>query len=267
MRVIKATSKRGDRPENEDTYGYTDNAFWVIDGATDLFNLGLFEGDDVAFYVRKLSSEIKKNYNRNDSLSKIVRVSIININNKYNINIHSIDIYKYPSFAIAIARYLENKMEFMVLGDCTFMIKTKKGIQEITDKRISDFTDLNRKGIMKLKEEGAYNADNELKLFQNTRSLMNKNNGYWIGSVDPKSLEHALTGEIVLDEDSQIIVCTDGFFEIFGLFNLAKIDAKIFDKDVLNMLEKQLRKKQDKDKNRLITRTRSKDDLTYILVR
>lgn len=36
MRVVCKYTEKGDGIENEDAVGFADNAFWVIDGATDL---------------------------------------------------------------------------------------------------------------------------------------------------------------------------------------------------------------------------------------
>ena len=55
MRVVCKYTEKGDGIENEDAVGFADNAFWVIDGATDLFKKKIFGTvDDVAFYVRML---------------------------------------------------------------------------------------------------------------------------------------------------------------------------------------------------------------------
>ena len=267
MQVIKAVTKRGDRDENEDTYGCIENAFWVIDGATDLFDLGLSKGDDVAFYVQNLSHEISGNFNINKSLSEIVREAILGTNKKCKIDTTMYETYKFPSFAIAIVRYTDNRLEYLVLGDCSIIAKVNGEIIEITDTRIAEFSDLNKKGIEKMREQGTLNHNSELSLFQRTRSYMNIENGYWIGSVDPVGVSHALTGEFEIDDKTQIICCTDGFIEAFKTFNISEINEETFDDKILEKIENELRKRQDGDCNRNITRVRVKDDLTYILAR
>lgn len=267
MQVVKAVTKRGDRAENEDTYGYIENAFWVIDGATDLFELGLSEGDDVAYYVKSLSDEISECFNQSDLLTEIIYKSILNTNRKCKIDTTLYETYKYPSFAIAIVRYKKHKLEYLVLGDCTIIAKIDKRIIEITDTRIEKFSDINKKGMEKLREQESFSKNSELELFKTTRSYMNKENGYWIGSVNPIGIVHALTGEFEIDDKTEIICCTDGFLEAFKLFGISDISEKIFDENVLIKIENELRKRQNDDDERKITRVRVKDDLTYILAR
>lgn len=267
MEILKAITRKGDRMENEDSFGYTDNALWVIDGATDLFNLGLFEGDDVAFYVKKLNDEIKSQYNETDSLKQIIKQAILSLNNKINLNIKQYETYKYPSFAIAMVRFVDDKLEYLVLGDCTVLIDTGIEILNFTDTRISAFSKYNKQKIKEMKSKGIFNKENELSLFQSTRTMMNTENGYWIGSIDPVGLEHALVGEISANRNTKVICCTDGFFEAFELFNISKIDETIFNEKILSNIEKELETKQDKDLERNIVRVRVKDDLTYVFVR
>ena len=61
MKNIYSFCKKGDNLKNEDVFGYCDNYAWVIDGATDVFErkiLGIEH--DVAWYVNKLTDELKK---------------------------------------------------------------------------------------------------------------------------------------------------------------------------------------------------------------
>lgn len=267
MEVLKAIARKGDRTENEDVFGYTDNALWVIDGATDLFNLGLFKGDDVAFYVEKLNDEIKNRYNKTDSLKQIIKQAILSLNNKMNLNVKQHEAYKYPSFAIAMVRFIDDKLEYLVLGDCTVLIDTDVEIFNFTDTRISAFSKYNKQKIKEMKSKNIFNKENELSLYQSTRAMMNIEEGYWIGSVDPTGLEHVLVGEISINKNAKVICCTDGFFEAFELFNISKIDETIFNEEVLSNIEKELETKQDKDLERKIVRVRVKDDLTYVFAR
>lgn len=268
MNILGAFSERGDGMDNEDIYGYRDNVFWVIDGATDLFHLNLFDcDDDVAYYVRCLSKTIFNNISAIESLKSIVIKAINDANNICNINVSETEAYKFPSFAIVVARINESKLEYFVLGDCTLLLNTNNGIVEITDKRLLEFSKRNRAGIERLLSSDAFDHVTEIEIYRETRFLMNKKNGYWIGSVDLCGIDHAIEGVLKIDEDTKIIGCTDGFMEAFNLFDIANIDKNIFDAFALEKISKELRKRQNEDQERNKARVRTKDDLTYILVR
>ena len=268
MKVLASFSERGDRIENEDVYGYNKNIFWVIDGATDLYHLNLFEcNDDVAHYVRQLSQCIYNNANDKDKLVDIIRKSVLDTNDLLNLKTEEYDSYKMPSFAILLARVTDSKCEYYILGDCVLLIKKKNKIIKITDKRLLAFTEKNRSGIVNLQKNGRLNSENETNLYRDIRKYMNSENGYWIGSVDCAGIENAIQGEIDIDDESMFLGFSDGLLEAFDLFEISAIDESVFDAARLEYIVKELRKLQQDDAQRSIARVRKKDDLTYILVR
>lgn len=268
MEVLSSYSERGDGPDNEDAYGYRDNIFWVIDGATDLYHLNLFGcDDDVARYVRQLNQCIYDNANGKDRLADILRKSVSDTNKLLSLKTEDYEIYKLPSFAVLLARMTGSKCEYYILGDCVLLVRNKGEIIKLTDSRLLVFTEKNRSGIEALKKSGKLTYENKIELLRDTRKYMNTENGYWIGSVDCAGIDNAIQGEIDIDPETMCLGCSDGLMEAFDLFGISAIDGSIFDAEKLKHIVNALRKCQQDDARNSVARVRKKDDLTYILVR
>ncbi len=196
MRVICKKTLKGDGSENEDIYGIKDDFFWIIDGATDLFGLDLFDGeDDVACYIRQLSTNIGRICEEKKDLKDILCESIRSTNNDLNLVVNSYESYKLPSFAILIAKLNEDTCDYYILGDCTLVVFGSEQLTKISDERLYIFSRNNREGIRRLKNEDRLNDISERSIFQETRKQMNQLNGYWIGSPDGSGIEYGLTGQ------------------------------------------------------------------------
>lgn len=267
MHVLCGESIKGDGIENEDEFGFSDNTFWVIDGASDLFGLNLFNSnDDVAFYVRTLSKKIKECMNDQDELSKILLNSIYATNEFLGLQVEKYEDYKLPSFAILIGRIVEGICEYYILGDCFLAVYEKDGVRKYTDNRLIQFTRNNREGVRRLIEEGLLTQSSEKGVFIETRKCMNKKDGYWIGSPDGKGVEHGIYGKIQLSSDAKILGFTDGFAEAFDVFEIDSLEDLDASEEGIAKTVSTLRSMQDEDFCRSIVRVRSKDDLTYILI-
>ena len=56
MKVLLSFSQKGDGAVNEDVCGFTEDSAWVIDGATDVFNINaLGKENEVNWYVNELN--------------------------------------------------------------------------------------------------------------------------------------------------------------------------------------------------------------------
>lgn len=268
MVIMDCYTECGDGKKNEDVYGYKNNVMWVIDGATDLFGTNFFgSDDDVAYYVECLGKSIEECCEDNVKLSAILKEAIRITNIKVKMIIEKYEAYTLPSFAICMVRLLEDVCEYYVLGDCTALIRTNGGQIEITDKRIQSFTTRNREGIQKLREKGLLDSDSEISLYKETRKLMNREEGYWIGSANDIGIDYGKSGEIKINGETSVLVYSDGLSEAFELFGIVKQEDDLFDPETLARIVRELREKQEEDSNRVITRVRKKDDLTYILGR
>lgn len=214
MEILISKAIQGTSKENEDVIGFTKNYCWVIDGATDLFNCKEKIGLSVSEYVDLLSQEIKINCTNNKSLTDILINSINNLNSSIlKFSDLDEDIFaKLPTFAFIFCRSINNKFEYLILGDCYLVINNNI---IITDNRISNFSAYNKNKINTLlKTVSNDNLETErLKIFQETRLKANKPDGYPIGSLDPQSVYAALFGTIEDIEYFQLM--SDGYFKYY----------------------------------------------------
>lgn len=267
MRVICTDTIKGDGIENEDVFGVEKNCFWVIDGATDLFGLKLFDvKDDVAFYVRHLSKTIGRFCNEENDLKKVLKDAILETNKTLKLKVDEYESYKLPSFAIVMARINDNSCEYYILGDCFLVIEENGDIKQYTDSRLSAFSKRNREGIIQLRDEDKLNSQSENILFQNTRKYMNKKEGYWIGSPDAIGIDHGLSGIIDINNNTKILGFSDGLYEAFELFKITSLEELDYNKKGIVETVRKLRIRQNEDFERKVTRVRKVDDLTYVLV-
>ena len=213
MEILISQSIKGTSKENEDVVGFTKNYSWIIDGATDLFNCKEKIGLSVSEYVELLSEEIKNNCTDNNSLTDILINSINNLNSSIlKFSDLDDDIFaKLPIFAFIFCRSINNKLEYLILGDCYLVVNNNI----ITDNRISSFSIYNKNKIntlLKTVSEDKLEAE-RFKIFQQTRLKANKPDGYPIGSLDPQSINSALFGTIENIKSFQLM--SDGYFKYY----------------------------------------------------
>lgn len=213
MEILISQSIQGTSKENEDVIGFTKNYCWVIDEATDLFNCKEKIGLSVSEYVELLSEEIKNNCSDNKSLTDILINSINDLNSSIlRFSDLDEDIFaKLPTFAFVFCRSINNKLEYIILGDCYLVVDDNI----ITDNRISSFSTYNKNKIntlLKTVSEDKLETE-RFKIFQQTRLKANKFDGYPIGSLDPQSINSALFGTIENIKSFQLM--SDGYFKYY----------------------------------------------------
>jgi hypothetical protein len=218
MSVKYAQSTKGTTGENEDAVGYQDNYYWVIDGATSLFENPIHPSFTVADIVNDLSDTLPENIDDCKPLSEILHDTIQAVA-RYRIrateNTTTREQYaKLPTFAIMFVRVVDDALEYLSLGDCYLTI----GDKTVTDKRIEPFATRNRNRIQQIIDEhGTITAEERKNIFQDTRLKANAPNGYPIGSLDPQSAYGAKTGTISLHNmNATIILYSDGFMPCYN---------------------------------------------------
>lgn len=207
-------SIKGSKTENEDVAGSHENYFWVIDGATDVFDSYKKLGITVSDYVKQLSEILSISCNNKKTLREIMRESVEFVSKRYidNFDFSSEYFAKLPTYAFAICRELNNKIEYLIMGDC-FIIYNET---IITDQRISNFSNKNRLEITgKLTQSDKISEDQRMSVFRETRLLANAKHGYPIGTMNPNSINNAICGEIPIVKDEEISIMTDGYFKFY----------------------------------------------------
>lgn len=213
MQVLFEYSQGCRKHLNEDTYGYTDNFLWVIDGATDVFrNCYLSALGDVQWVVKKLSFALKE-VAPLLPLKKAVRTAISTVRNEALAlapEIQDVPTNKLPTYAICCVRYENNQLNYLCLGDCSVFSSKEPSIR-YTDVRILPF----HFRVNAVKEQYKYNIDKYnsevLKVVREIKQYINIEGGYWIGTLDPDIVERSVEGSITVQKGDRFLICSDGF--------------------------------------------------------
>lgn len=273
MKKIFSLSKKGTGKDNEDVVGAYHNISWVIDGATPLFQNNYFSCEnDVVWVVEQLNKWLPYFIQDEYSLEEILIHTIHQVKKeafRINNTINDVNEYELPTFTIVMVRVIDQQLEYYLLGDCGILLKTNGTIQYITDNRIAEFSERNKKSIQKLQTVKNSQEKDQLMLnaLQETRKMLNKEEGYWIGSIDGKGIEHGLSGKRLLEKNARILCFSDGYSRLFELYQL--IDIKDFSFDVEYVIEtiQQVRRTETEDcEGILYPRAKQSDDLSVILI-
>lgn len=211
MEIKHLSSIPGTTPENEDGVGYHGEYFWVIDGATDLYNSYELIGYSVSEVVQLICEALPKYCNDEVSLAEILKQVIQKVAKAIGLERLSACSPEYlPSFSIVLCRLNNGQLDYLLLGDCYLVINK----EILTDERVTSF--FNR-SIQRI-EEGLNKGENlnRKEIFRKVRSLLNQPSGYWIGSLDGLGLEHAIIGSRFLLPGDSVILMSDGFYEDYS---------------------------------------------------
>ena len=217
FKLKTVVSVKGTTSENEDVFGVKGNYFWVIDGATDLFNCKEVIGVTVAQCVGMISDEMYKVCGTTSSLRDDLKLVVANVS-EYLLGDKELtreDYAKLPTYSFVYGVLKGDLTSYVVMGDCYLV----SGSQVVTDGRISEFSKNNRKKI----EEYLANVSEEYLpkvrkgVFRETRLKANDVGGYPIGSLDVSSIDNAISGS--LGVSSGFVVMSDGFYKFYKTVN------------------------------------------------
>jgi hypothetical protein len=272
MKKIYSFSEKGTAQFNEDIIGTFQNVAWVIDGATPIFNKNyISDKNDVVWIVSEINNWIPNFIRDNRTLEEIL---LKTVNKVYEIalgmngKLAEVPAYELPTFTIIMTRMIHNQLEYYVLGDCGMLINTKGKIQYITDNRIEKFSINNQESIRQIQSSNALDKDARiLSRLQETRKLLNKKEGYWVGSLDAKGIVHGITGIIEIKQDARFLCFSDGYARLFELYHLTDVSYFSFELDSIKDTIRQVRETEESDRECLkYPRAKKSDDLSVILI-
>lgn len=258
---------------NEDVVGVTPFGAWVLDGATGLNNKNLVSKDsDARWYVNWWNEYLHKNISKDISLKDILKYGIRKIKNEYEelLNGKSINEIDMPSSAISIIKYNADKIEYLLLGDCTLFAK-EKDITIIQDKSISKYDNIifDRMGELPNIENMSYDEikSSVLDLIIENRLKKNTQDGYWILGFSEEALDNSISGYIEVAKDIIIILTSDGFSCVSDRYNLIEKESliDIAEKEGIQYIYSKLRNLEDDDYQTIrFPRFKIKDDSSCV---
>jgi hypothetical protein len=268
-------------PVNEDIATIHNNSAWVMDGATGLYNKNLVDKDsDAKWFVDEWNEYLFGNIeNWNKSLKEIIKKGISIIKNKYYnlVDENTIEPLAFPSSGIALVRWYDNKLEYLVLGDCTFMYKDKQGLvksfkdyklEQLDGEVISHINKLINGENISLLEARQKSMDMLIK----NRLLKNTSEGYWILGFNESAADNCITGTIDLFEENEyeILLTTDGFYALIDKYKYTNESDiyKLLKDNTLNDLYQKIREIECSDESGIkYPRLKKSDDASAVYLR
>ncbi|MCR1955787.1 hypothetical protein NSA24_13370 [Clostridioides mangenotii] len=264
---------QGSSDHNEDVVGITPAGAWVLDGATGLNGKNFVStNSDARWYVQWWNQYLYQNISNDTTLKCIMQKGIEKISADYRKRLNGTNVEKLdlPSSSIAILKFHNDKIEYLMLGDCSLFVKN--GISQlIKDKTVCEFDNLvfdKMIEIIKTSNKPFEEVRDEVQnIIVSNRLKKNIDGGYWILDFDKKSIEKSLHGYLNINENSSIMLASDGFTcacERYGLFTEEEI-LEVAEKHGIEYIYNLVRKFEDEDSNAMkIPRFKIKDDSSCV---
>lgn len=199
IEAAAASRPSGDAP-NEDFFLLADSWALVLDGITRYPDDGCVH--DVPWYVARLGAAIAGRIADSDlDLRSILDASINTVNHQHA---DTCDLRNpvSPGATVGIVRHTGDKVEWLLLGDCTIAWRDHQGeCHAESDGRVANLPDppaaTDVGGIRR------YPIDY-------IAAVRNREGGFWVAATDPSAAAMARSGAWQKDEISVLMLCTDG---------------------------------------------------------
>ena len=196
----------------DDVSGYGKNIFFVLDGATPLFDDNVFsKTSDVYDFINELRNTLVEQItiDSNASLTDILRFAIKNADIRLSVPASMLEC-EGPNYTVAMIRINDDDIDYYVCADSSIFIEANQSLKVITDKRFTPFEAENTRRIALLEDNDQKEALKK-EIYRETRHKANQPGGYLVTSVNPQSAENGLVGKISKTGVRKILLCTDGF--------------------------------------------------------
>lgn len=230
MRVIEAGNAPGvGRRTGDDRYGFDEagGAAWVIDGATGVSDLRLFEAEesDAAWYAAALSRrllQLKGEENLEAYFAEVIRDVAVEARAAARFEMDEAPRYALPS---AAGMWLQvrpdgGRADLVWLGDCVAIVRSPSG-------EVEAWGDVNRVDVEIAQNRAwlAAGADpaERLQRLQDARSTLNTPGGFWIFSTHPEAADRISTRAVDVGPGARALLASDGFFRL--VYPLERYDA------------------------------------------
>lgn len=135
-----------------------------------------------------------------------------------------------PSSTVVMVRRVNGVLEYLVLGDSTFIVEVGSEVVAVSDKRIDNVGAELWEAMAALPTGSAEHQAARIRFVEHQRRMRNRRGGYPIASNDPDAAYEALTGSVPVEDVGRAALLSDGAtrFVEFGLGSYA---------DLLDILE------------------------------
>lgn len=264
------------KARNEDAFGITNFAAFVMDGASALLSESCTPtGNDIVWMVEWWKKYLIENLdNLNLTIQEILKEGIRNFNNDFSK-------YRDPkilskleqcSSGISIIRKNERTLECFTLGDVEIAVRYKDSkIESITDIKLRNLDDMVIDMICNSKEKKRTCVfkdftEDELKILKDNRNKMNTDDGYYILSHDIEAVDKGIYKEISIKNVESCLLFSDGFHTLDYFYTKDMLFEKVKKEGVEHTID-ELREIENRDlEMKRYKRLKAHDDATGIYI-
>jgi len=237
-RLRWASEPRLHRHVNEDRVGMTQNAVFVLDGATTPATLSSCCDKDASWYVDRLSTAItaRLENDQHGDLRRILAAAISHVQAEHATSCPDPTSGRGPSSTVAIARRRGRCLDLLVLGDSTILLDHGDRVTTVSDTRLTTIASHLRHEIKAALANGhGYgHHDHEhrrARLVEAERAHRNRDGGYWIAADKPQAANHALTATHPIGTEApsvrRLVLMSDGVQRGASLVSLNDADEHL----------------------------------------
>lgn len=238
MRPIKTQLiSHGAGTINEDIAQLNPSSAWILDGATGLSEKNIIDNEsDARWFVQQWNEYLSAAVEDCDkSVADLIKAGIPIIKNKYyglskGADPQPIDL---PSSGVALVRWNEEKLDYLVLGDCILIIKyAGNKISVVKDDCLQQLDEKAIDRLHQLMIESNYSFEDAIQeinpILVSHRLMKNTQAGYWILGFDEQALDNCIHAAADIKEISEIVLMSDGFAALIDKYHYTD-ESKIFD--------------------------------------
>lgn len=259
---------------NEDMVGLCKKGAWVLDGATGLNNKNLISKEsDAKWYVSWWNKYLQENIDKDKSLKEIVLEGLEKIKKEYLLKLNGLKIENLdlPSASVVIIKFYTDKLEYILLGDCTLLLNKLNEDIIIKDERVckldekvfSKMENLNKRCNLTIFEK----KNILLPLIIENRLKKNSDKGYWILEFNKEAIEKSIHGYIDVEGEVRIMMSSDGFSCAWDRYNIFKENEmiEVGKNKGIGYINNKIRKLEKEDYNGIIfPRFKESDDSSCV---
>ncbi len=259
---------------NEDMVGLCKKGAWVLDGATGLNNKNLISKEsDAKWYVSWWNKYLQENIDKDKSLKEIVLEGLEKIKKEYLLKLNGLKIENLdlPSASVVIIKFYTDKLEYILLGDCTLLLNKLNEDIIIKDERVckldekvfSKMENLNKRCNLTIFEK----KNILLPLIIENRLKKNSDKGYWILEFNKEAVEKSIHGYIDVEGEVRIMMSSDGFSCAWDRYNIFKENEmiEVGKNKGIGYINNKIRKLEKEDYNGIIfPRFKESDDSSCV---
>lgn len=271
MKFISGVNKKPTIERPEDLVGYSNNYFWLLDGATP--PLGKKNRQLTQEYICSLNASLCEFSRENYSTTELLRRSIEKVKGIFEEK-YSLKDEEYLPYSTVVLVKFDNEIEYLVLGDSYLFIDNSTTPTVITDDRLENIAVEERKIVSDLKcsgidEESLEYLTARKNLITKELEYQNKENGYWVAGLDAKAADYAVTGKIKCNQVPRIMATSDGLARLVTHLNYySDFDslAQSILKNGANSIFEKLRDLEEDETNFIKPIASKHDDASFFII-